>query len=330
MPSATPDAEIPVYRIEHTMPDLRIPAAYRANAAADTADLPIITPGGDRDDPGSGVPRRRQQWGRDRRTRAMEMVPKPVSDRRVAMGRLAIIVTVAAWLGYLVTWFFDDFFAHGHETAVDRAEEILYLLIVSLLTVSALAYLLARLGFFYRTRTHHRSSRAILDQFYDTAAPSLTTIIPSYQEDARVIRQHHAVGRAAGVPGQADRPAHRRPVRAEEPAGPGSARGGPGPAPADPAAAGRARRGRFARALHSFELATESDSPLGVAAMATLAGYYEEAATWLENLAEEPGDRRPHRRFPGQRGASAGWPGRCGPSRKRCSNRPARAWCSSR
>src|SRR3984885_16230301 len=84
MPSATPDAEVPVYRIEHTMPDLRIPAAYRANAAADTADLPIITPDGDRDDPGGGAPRRRQQWGRDRSTRAMEVVPKPVSDRRVA------------------------------------------------------------------------------------------------------------------------------------------------------------------------------------------------------------------------------------------------------
>jgi hypothetical protein len=46
---------------------------------------------------------------------------------------------------------------------VDRAESVLYLLIVTLLTVSALAYLLSRLGFFYRTRTHHRASRPILD-----------------------------------------------------------------------------------------------------------------------------------------------------------------------
>ena len=48
-----------------------------------------------------GTRRRRRQWGHDRRTRAMPMVPKPVSDRRVAMGRLAIIVTVTAWIGYL-------------------------------------------------------------------------------------------------------------------------------------------------------------------------------------------------------------------------------------
>jgi cellulose synthase/poly-beta-1,6-N-acetylglucosamine synthase-like glycosyltransferase len=62
------------------------------------------------------------------------------------------------------------------------------LLIVTLLTVSAVAYLMSRAGFFYRTRTHHRASRAILDQFFDATTPALTTIIPSYQEDARVIR----------------------------------------------------------------------------------------------------------------------------------------------
>ena len=36
--------------------------------------------------------------------------------------------------------------------------------------------------------SHHRASRAILDQFFPTTTPTLTTIIPSYQEDARVIR----------------------------------------------------------------------------------------------------------------------------------------------
>jgi hypothetical protein len=57
--------------------------------------------------PGPAVPagKRRKQWGGDRRTRALPMVPQPVSDRQVAMARLAIIVTVTAWLGYLITWF---------------------------------------------------------------------------------------------------------------------------------------------------------------------------------------------------------------------------------
>ena len=51
-----------------------------------------------------------------------------------------------AWLAYLVTWFFDDFFHPGYEGAVARTEAVLYLVIVTLLTVSALAYLLAGSG----------------------------------------------------------------------------------------------------------------------------------------------------------------------------------------
>ena len=116
------------------------------------------------------------------------MVPKPVSDGRVAMGRLAIIVTVSAWIAYTVNWFFADFFHPGFESAIARTEEVLYLLIVTLLTASAMAYLLSRLGFFYRTRTHHRATRGSLDQYFDTKRPTLTTIIPSYQEEERVIR----------------------------------------------------------------------------------------------------------------------------------------------
>ena len=64
---------------------------------------------------------RRRQLGSDRRSRALPMVPRPASDARVAMGRLAIIVTVSAWLAYVVTWFFEDFFRPGHEGAVARA-----------------------------------------------------------------------------------------------------------------------------------------------------------------------------------------------------------------
>jgi cellulose synthase/poly-beta-1,6-N-acetylglucosamine synthase-like glycosyltransferase len=117
------------------------------------------------------------------------MIPRPVSDRRLAMGRLAIIVTVTAWVAYFVWWLLADFLNHHYSGSVARAEAISYLLIVSLLTASSLAYLLSRLGFFYRTRSHHRASRAILDRFYDTTTPALTTIIPSYQEETSVIRK---------------------------------------------------------------------------------------------------------------------------------------------
>jgi hypothetical protein len=76
--------------------------------------------------PGRRAARRRRQLGSDRRSQALPMVPKPVSDTRVAMGRLAIILTTAAWLAYVVTWFFADFFRPGHEGAIARSEEVLY------------------------------------------------------------------------------------------------------------------------------------------------------------------------------------------------------------
>ena len=212
------------------------------------------------------------------------MVPQPVSDRRVAMARLAIIVTVTAWLGYLITWFFDDFFHPGYETAVDRAESVLYLLIVSLLTVSALAYLLSRLGFFYRTRTHHRASRAILDQFFDTNTPTLTTIIPSYQEDARVIRNTLLSAALQEYPDK------RVVLLIDDPFVPktAQAREQLEAARALPGEIARLLSGpvsRFSRALQVFEASCERREPLGLGSMIALASSYEEAASWLEQLA---------------------------------------------
>jgi cellulose synthase/poly-beta-1,6-N-acetylglucosamine synthase-like glycosyltransferase/chitodextrinase len=253
--------------VDDTTPDLRRYQKFEAPA-----------------DPPQAAPARRKQWGRDRRKEALPVVPKPVSDRRVAMGRLAIIVTVLAWTGYLVTWAFDDFFKAGFEGAVSRTEAVLYLVIVTLLTVSALAYLLARLGFFYRTRTHHRPGRAILDQFFDGTTPSLTTIIPSYQEDARVIRSTLLSAALQEYPDK------RVVLLIDDPFTPKTA------AAREQLLAARALPGeierllsepasRCARALHAFELACERGKPLGMGAMVALASHYEGAAQWLEELA---------------------------------------------
>jgi len=260
-------------------------------AAFPPAPMPTQRPGGSGR---SAIPARplvparrpRRQWGGDRRTRALPIVPQPVSDRRVAMARLAIIVTVTAWLGYLITWFFQDFFHPGYENAVDRAESVLYLLIVTLLTVSALAYLLSRLGFFYRTRTHHRASRAILDQFYDMTTPTLTTIIPSYQEDARVIRNTLLSAALQEYPDK------RVVLLIDDPFAPKNAKAREQlkAARALPYEIGRRLAGpasRFTRALQLFEASCERREPLGLGSVIALASYYEEAAAWLEQLAAD-------------------------------------------
>jgi cellulose synthase/poly-beta-1,6-N-acetylglucosamine synthase-like glycosyltransferase/chitodextrinase len=213
------------------------------------------------------------------------MVPKPVSDTRVAMGRLAIILTTGAWLAYVVTWFFADFFAPGHEGAVARAEEVLYLVIVTLLTVSAVAYLLARLGFFYRTRTHHRAARAALDQYFDTRRPALTTIIPSYQEDERVIRTTLLSAALQEYPDKRvvlliDDPYAPKTRAAREQLE--SARALPGKIEALLAEPAR----RFSGGLRSFEGTLKRGEQPASSSMITLANAYAEAVSWLEELAD--------------------------------------------
>jgi hypothetical protein len=71
----------------------------------------------------------RTQWGRDRRTQSLPIVPAPVSDRRIALGRLAVIVTVTAWLGYFFDWLLRDLLNPRYSSAVARTETISYLLI---------------------------------------------------------------------------------------------------------------------------------------------------------------------------------------------------------
>jgi cellulose synthase/poly-beta-1,6-N-acetylglucosamine synthase-like glycosyltransferase/chitodextrinase len=230
--------------------------------------------------------RQRRQWGSDRPSRRLLTVPKPASDSRIATGRLAIVVTVATWVAYLVDWLFEDFFRPGYDGAGARAEEIVYLLIVTLLTVSALAYLLSRLGFFYRTRTHHRATRATLDEFFDSRQPTLTTIIPSYQEEGAMIRIALLSAALQEYPGK------RVVLLIDDPATPGtraarelleSARALPGIV--QELLAGPA--GRSTAAMRAFDAAMDRGEQPGPGSMITLADAYAAAAEWLEGLAAE-------------------------------------------
>jgi cellulose synthase/poly-beta-1,6-N-acetylglucosamine synthase-like glycosyltransferase/chitodextrinase len=211
-------------------------------------------------------------------------VPAPVSDRRIALGRLAVIVTVTAWLGYFFDWLLRDLLNPRYSSAVARTETISYLLIVTLLTASALAYLLCRLGYFYRTRSHHRAGRATLDQFYDTAAPTLTTIIPSYQENADVIRKTLLSAALQEYPSQRivlliDDPVQPRSERARQLLMEARAL----PRQVSALLAGPAAS--FARALESFEADCRRGRRVGPAEMSVLASHYDAAVAWLDDLA---------------------------------------------
>jgi cellulose synthase/poly-beta-1,6-N-acetylglucosamine synthase-like glycosyltransferase len=131
--------------------------------------------------------RSRRQWGSDRHLDPMPAVPRPASEGLVGLGRVAVVVSTAAWLAFIVASAMRDFSRPG-ENAGAVVQTVAFMLLVSLLALSAIAYMTARLGFYYRARTHRRAARATLDEFFATRQPALTALVPSYQEDQRVIR----------------------------------------------------------------------------------------------------------------------------------------------
>ena len=130
----------------------------------------------------------RRQWGSDRRREPLPLVPPKVSDRRMAIGRLSIVLTVSAWALYVAFTIEQQFIEGKADSARLVIEAIVYLLMITGLATSAMAYLITRIGFFYRSRAHTRASRVVLDAFFDQPAAPVTVLVPSYQEDERVIR----------------------------------------------------------------------------------------------------------------------------------------------
>ncbi|MEU8236163.1 EAL domain-containing protein [Actinoplanes sp. NPDC048967] len=129
-----------------------------------------------------------RQWGADRRSAPHPLVPPAISEGRIARGRLAIVLTITVWACYLIGTVIQQFIAGRASTARLAIEAIVYMIVVTGLAASATAYLITRIGYFYRTRAHHRAPRIVLDNFLQGTTPSVTVIVPSYQEDERVIR----------------------------------------------------------------------------------------------------------------------------------------------
>ena len=204
--------------------------------------------------------KRRRQLGSDRRTKALPVVPRPVSDGRVAMARLAIIVTVVRVGGYLVGWLLADFLHPGYESAMDQDR---------VGRVPADRHAADRVGaglpaepaglLLPDPHAITGPAAAVLDEYFDTTTPTLTTIIPSYQEDERVIRNTLLSAALQEYPDKRVVLLIDDPSVPETRQGPRAARGRAGAACQDRAAAGRARR-RFAAALAAFEARCDAAS----------------------------------------------------------------------
>ena len=212
------------------------------------------------------------------------MVAPPVSDLRITIGRMAIVLTVSAWFTYVVLTIVQQFIEGDASSARLVIEALVYLVVVTALTASAMAYLITRIGFFYRSRAHNRAPRAAIDHFFTQTVPTVTVLVPSYQEDERVIRttllsaalQEHPHLRVVLLiddPPTAEVGTRSTAARA--------ARALPAKIEAELAAPAQATS---YDALEHFEVIQMGDRRPPVDDMRTLASHYEFSAGWLRGL----------------------------------------------
>ncbi|WP_235833613.1 glycosyltransferase family 2 protein [Aeromicrobium chenweiae] len=133
-------------------------------------------------------PRTRRQWGAERRSEPLSIVHPVPSAAKITWGRVAIVVTILSWIGYVVSTILREFIDYGGSFRFTM-EAFSYVLVVTFLTFSALMYLVARQGALLRFRSHVRAPRGLIDRhFAEAPSQRLTVLIPSYAEEPDVVR----------------------------------------------------------------------------------------------------------------------------------------------
>jgi len=212
------------------------------------------------------------------------MMHEKPSTLKIAFSRLAIVLTIALWVMYLISTIIRQFF-QGPKTFSFTMQAVVYLIIVTLLTFSALMYLVARQGALQRFSKHVRVPRAELDRHFSKQQSSITVLVPSYGEEIEVIRKTLMSAALQEYPGM------RVVLLVDD-----------NPYPLNPAVAARLNatrelgndimrlfaepRIRFTAALSQFEQQYASKMPVAQSTVIDLAYHYAWAATWLDTLAE--------------------------------------------
>lgn len=111
------------------------------------------------------------------------------SKRKIAWGRVGIVITVLSWVSYVVSTIMRQLADNPNAGFRFQFEAVMYLGVVSLLTFSALMYLTARQAALHRFATHRRVPRGELDRHYRDYDKSITTLVPSYAEEPAVVRK---------------------------------------------------------------------------------------------------------------------------------------------
>lgn len=132
--------------------------------------------------------RRRRQIGAEKSSDPMSIMHARPSAGKILLGRIAILVTIFSWFMYVLTTVLKQLVETDNPTLRLVLETVTYLLVITVLSFSALMYLVARQGALYRFRDHQRVPRGELDRHFSADySRGITVLIPSYIEEISVI-----------------------------------------------------------------------------------------------------------------------------------------------
>ena len=212
----------------------------------------------------------------------VRVVPRAPGRTTASAARFALFFTGAAWLAYLVEQAMRV--ANSAMSPGAILETAVYVALVTLLTLSASAYLLTRIGYFERISAHRRVPKSTIDNFFDRTMPSLTVLVPSYREEERVIRQTllsaalqeysnlRIVLLVDDPPSPSTESQHEQLARARS-------------LPLEVESSLREARLPFEQALKAFELAKADEAFADRPTLVQLAAHFDEAALWFEREA---------------------------------------------
>lgn len=130
----------------------------------------------------------RRQRGTDRDAAPQPATHPRPSSGRIARARLALVSCVVLWMLYLATVVVALSRGGALVDASQLVTTTVFLVSVTLLTLSACMYLLARSGALPRLAAHSRARRIVLDEHFAGREPRLTALLPSRSEDPALVR----------------------------------------------------------------------------------------------------------------------------------------------
>ncbi len=226
----------------------------------------------------------KRQWGSDKRVIPLPVVHPHPSSKAITFSRAAIILTVFFWALYVIATVIRQFF-EGQVSFKFTMQAISYLVVVTFLIFSALMYLIARQGALQRFSKHVRIPRAKLDEHFVKNPSNITVLIPSYSEEPSVIRKTLLSAAFQEYPNM------NIVLLIDD-----------NPNPNNQSVLNRLNETRslasnimdlftypktvFSKALKDFEISKQPSKNLASkATIKKLAGYYTQAANWLNDLA---------------------------------------------